>query len=66
MRTLSEREKIFLDYIARGLTNAEIAEELEISEYTVIDNVSRILLKLDAPNRTRAVTLALEQGFITL
>lgn len=66
MRTLSDREKIFLEYMAGGLTNHEIANELGISEFTVIDIVSRILLKLDAPNRTRAVTLALEHELITL
>jgi DNA-binding NarL/FixJ family response regulator len=56
---LSQREIEVLHLVARGLTNKEIAVELRVSETTVKTHLSRSLAKLDAPDRTRAVTLGL-------
>ncbi len=48
--------------IARGLTNAEIAEELHLSESTVKTHVGRVLMKLEARDRIHAVILAHRYG----
>ncbi len=62
--TLTTRELEVLRLMARGLQNKEIAHGLVISERTVKFHVSSILHKLNAGNRTEAVTLALQQGLI--
>ena len=61
---LSERELEVLRYIANGLTNAEIAEQLFISEKTVKGHVSNILSKLHMLDRTKAAVFAWKQGFM--
>lgn len=61
---LSPRELEVLRLMARGLQNKEIAAELVIAERTVKFHVSSILSKLNAGNRTEAVTRALEYGLI--
>ena len=61
---LSAREMDVLKLIAAGRANKQIASELEISEPTVKSHVARILDKLGAPDRTRAVTLAMERGLL--
>jgi NarL family two-component system response regulator LiaR len=63
---LSEREREVLGLLARGLTNAEIAERLYLSEGTVRNYVSAILAKLDVPDRTQAAVLALRYGLADL
>lgn len=63
---LSSRESEVLQLIARGLANKQIATELAVSEATVKTHVAHILDKLGAPDRTRAVTLALERGLLRL
>lgn len=48
--------------IARGLSNAEIAAQLHLSEGTVRNHVSAILAKLNLPDRTNAAILAIQSG----
>lgn len=55
---LTARERQVLDGLGRGESNAEIARRLFLSEATVKGHVSRVLVKLDCPNRTRAALLA--------
>ncbi|GGQ87562.1 response regulator transcription factor [Couchioplanes azureus] len=59
---LSRRERDVLALIARGLSNAEIARTLTLSEHTVKTHVQNLLGKLDVPNRLHAVIHAYESG----
>jgi pimeloyl-ACP methyl ester carboxylesterase/DNA-binding CsgD family transcriptional regulator len=59
---LTERERELLDGIARGLTNAEIAEQLQISEKTVRNHVSSIFSKLGVEHRAQAIVAARKAG----
>ena len=61
---LSDRELEVLRLIADGLTNAEIASKLVISEKTVKGHVSNILGKLHMMDRTQAAVLAWQQGLV--
>ncbi|HET7676811.1 MAG TPA: response regulator transcription factor [Candidatus Limnocylindrales bacterium] len=63
---LTGRELEILGYVARGLRNRDIARQLGGSEQTVKNHVSAILHKLGVPNRTRAVTYAVRQGWLVL
>ena len=51
---LSEREREILDRLARGSTNSDIAQALEISLFTVKNHLKRIFRKIGASNRTQA------------
>jgi two-component system NarL family response regulator len=64
--TLSSREVEVLRLIARGKANKEIADELGLSIPTVKTHITHILTKLDAPDRTRAVTIAMERGLLRM
>jgi DNA-binding NarL/FixJ family response regulator len=63
---LSVREIEILRKVARGRSNKIIGDELGISEYTVKNHLKSILSKLNADDRTHAVTIALRRGYIDL
>nr|WP_323127032.1 response regulator transcription factor [Rubrobacter tropicus] len=63
---LSERETEVLGFVARGLSNREIARSLHLSEATIKTHLIHVFAKLGVSDRTAAVTVALERGIIRL
>ena len=64
LRLLSDREREVLTLLGRGLSNADIARELFMSEATVKTYVSRMLTKLELTNRTQAAILGHDAGLV--
>jgi DNA-binding NarL/FixJ family response regulator len=61
---LTAREREILQLLADGMSNAEVAGRLFISEETVKSHVRHILTKLEADTRTQAVGIALREAIL--
>jgi DNA-binding NarL/FixJ family response regulator len=57
-KSLTDQERRILQFVARGMTNHEIAQEMFLADKTVKNYVSRLLTKLGLERRTQAAVLA--------
>jgi len=64
LSALTPRELEVLRYVARGLSNAEVAERMTLSEATVKTHLARVFAKLELRDRVQAVVVAYETGLI--
>jgi DNA-binding NarL/FixJ family response regulator len=65
LSTLTPRELEVMQLLARGLSNAELAASLQLSDATVKTHVARILSKLRLRDRAQAIVVAYETGLVT-
>jgi DNA-binding NarL/FixJ family response regulator len=65
LNALTDREVEVLALVARGLSNAEIAERLHVTPATAKTHVARLLMKLEARDRAQLIIAAYESGLIT-
>lgn len=63
---LSEREEVIVQLLAQGMSNAEIASELSLSEATIKANMSRIMNKWNVRDRVQVLIHAVRSGLVTL
>ena len=63
---LSHRERQVLELVAKGLTNKEVANTLQISQFTVRNHLNHITEKLEVSDRTEAIFIAIQTGIITV
>jgi len=62
--SLTIRQQQLVSLVARGLTNKEIASELNLSEFTVKNHLRRIMKQVDADSRYEAVESARAHGYL--
>jgi DNA-binding NarL/FixJ family response regulator len=62
---LTDRELAVLRFVARGLSNSEIATEMYLGEATVKTHLGRVFVKLGIRDRAQAVVAAYESGVVT-
>ncbi len=65
MAQLTRREREVLTHLARGLSNADVAEQLFISEATVKTHLARVMAKLNVREKAQAVAAAYQTGLVT-